>query len=1049
MRSIFRIGLFTLCFSHCLHAQTELPMVNALKNNDLLSIDSLILNAEDENISFFKGAHIFMWACMLSNVETVAHLYNTGLYTKENYGYIPYENENFSTKIATGVYGTPLSIAAGEDNVKLLEFLNNSLAPDLNEQVVIVDKPEASEWTAFMHAVNNESGHAIKWLLEAGATLDLKNKEQKSVFDLTEDVILHKVLNDADLTLLEDYNELVQTSDTLESCILQNDFEGFKENAKGIEESYLRLYKDNYTLGLFYNGIGQGYVLFEEFEIAKEYYLKGIHLVEKINQTNGVVYSVLHHNLSIAYQEMGNNSEALQYSQKALEIERANGNQSYISMNSLALLYSKLEQKEKAIELLLEGIDLADKNEKALQIHREIFRLNLAQIYIDVEQFEKADSIFKRFQAFTLKEYGKKHQYYAHAINSLGSSYLSQNRNEEALHLVMESLEIAKEVYGETHSTYGIRLNNVGAVNIKLGNYQQAIQYLEPAKDVFAQVYGVLHHEYLAPLKHLALSYQKLGDIEKAKEIYQEVTDNIRFNLKHRLPYLPIDLQISWKQKFDDRIGELASFYLDYDLPLDMYLCISQLKNFTLNPTVVQDQEDATFVEWIQLKKQIGIELVKPDSLRNEALADWQSQAFKLESAIQGNKDHLKDYDIDLDYLKNSLEEDEIVIDIHHVKYHKPEATDSIVYIAYLYSQDENKVKQIKLCYEHELKKTMNYNGERKADYTSTLYNSSERGLNVNTQAKSLYALVWKPLLSALEGKKTIHISSSGLLNEINLGAIAIEEDTRVIDSFTLKYFTSLRHKTKPSKKNQNKTFMLIGGLNFNTGLEINESDSNEQRQSSQNDWKPLKWTKVEIEKINASFQNDAAWKGTSLLEEKGKEETIKELLNNDVSPQVLHFATHAYFFDDQNKTQNNFASSSNPMIRTGLILSGANQFWMGKQADDWQEDGMLTAYEIQNINLSETELVVLSACETGLGTLKGSEGVFGLQRAFKMAGAKYIIMSLWQVPDRETSDFMVSFYDHWLNQSMSIEEAFRQTQLDMKDRFYNPYQWAGFVLLE
>ena len=100
-------------------------------------------------------------------------------------------------------------------------------------------------------------------------------------------------------------------------------------------------------------------------------------------------------------------------------------------------------------------------------------------------------------------------------------------------------------------------------------------------------------------------------------------------------------------------------------------------------------------------------------------------------------------------------------------------------------------------------------------------------------------------------------------------------------------------------------------------------------------------------------------------------------------------------------------------------------------------------------MNLTNTELVVLSACETGLGDIQGSEGVFGLQRAFKMAGVKYLIMSLWQVPDEATKDLMVTFYKKWLEEGMEIPEAFRVAQQQLRRRTYSPYYWAGFVLVE
>ncbi|MFN8331288.1 MAG: CHAT domain-containing protein [Saprospiraceae bacterium] len=100
-------------------------------------------------------------------------------------------------------------------------------------------------------------------------------------------------------------------------------------------------------------------------------------------------------------------------------------------------------------------------------------------------------------------------------------------------------------------------------------------------------------------------------------------------------------------------------------------------------------------------------------------------------------------------------------------------------------------------------------------------------------------------------------------------------------------------------------------------------------------------------------------------------------------------------------------------------------------------------------MNLSNTELVVLSACETGLGDIQGNEGVFGLQRAFKIAGARYLIMSLLEGSDLETSEFMKTFYQYWLEKKKTIPEAFNITQQEMKKRFINPSQWAGFVLIE
>jgi CHAT domain-containing protein len=169
-------------------------------------------------------------------------------------------------------------------------------------------------------------------------------------------------------------------------------------------------------------------------------------------------------------------------------------------------------------------------------------------------------------------------------------------------------------------------------------------------------------------------------------------------------------------------------------------------------------------------------------------------------------------------------------------------------------------------------------------------------------------------------------------------------------------------------------------------------------------------------------------------------------------SPRVLHIATHGFFFPDPNSKSDgpSFTIADDPMIRSGLILAGAEHGWKtGKPLRPDMEDGVLTAYEISRMNLRNTELVVLSACKTGLGDIQGNEGVYGLQRAFKIAGARYLLMSLWEAPDKPTQEFMEAFYAEWLDKSRPIPDAYRAAQAQMQGRYENPYFWAGFVLVE
>ncbi|MCO6488168.1 MAG: CHAT domain-containing protein [Phaeodactylibacter sp.] len=131
------------------------------------------------------------------------------------------------------------------------------------------------------------------------------------------------------------------------------------------------------------------------------------------------------------------------------------------------------------------------------------------------------------------------------------------------------------------------------------------------------------------------------------------------------------------------------------------------------------------------------------------------------------------------------------------------------------------------------------------------------------------------------------------------------------------------------------------------------------------------------------------------------------------------------------------------------MHLAGSLRAWRDEPPLRGFDDGILYAYEVSNLNLSNTKLVVLSACETGLGDIRGSEGVYGLQRAFKLAGAQHLIMSLWKISDDATVDFMETFYRNWLSgEEMDIRAAFARTQKAMREKYKDPYLWGAFVLI-
>ena len=188
----------------------------------------------------------------------------------------------------------------------------------------------------------------------------------------------------------------------------------------------------------------------------------------------------------------------------------------------------------------------------------------------------------------------------------------------------------------------------------------------------------------------------------------------------------------------------------------------------------------------------------------------------------------------------------------------------------------------------------------------------------------------------------------------------------------------------------------------------------------------------------------------------KATETRLKSYSGN--SSKVLHISTHGFYFSPPDKDSlldvrrvqgNSFSKAVEPMMRSGLLLSGANNIWTGRTPADISNDGVLTAYEIANLDFSNTELVVLSACDTGLGDIDYSEGIYGLQRAFRLAGVRSMIISLWKVPDEETTALMTAFYIAWTS-GLPMKQAFEKAQMDLRKRYpEEPYKWGGFVLIE
>lgn len=307
----------------------------------------------------------------------------------------------------------------------------------------------------------------------------------------------------------------------------------------------------------------------------------------------------------------------------------------------------------------------------------------------------------------------------------------------------------------------------------------------------------------------------------------------------------------------------------------------------------------------------------------------------------------------------------------------------------------------------------------------------------------------------------TYYIIPSGKSNIINFSALSISLEEKLNKKLKVHIINSLTDipKIKNEKQKKIDNLILIGDIDYDKVSHLSPVVRTKQTRGFQlaNSiessgipmWGYLPGTKLEIEQIKQLGVNNNI--NVSVL--RGAEVTelnLKKIIIDQAKNNVIHVATHAYFFPDDAaiETDNRYATHNNPLLRSGLVLSGANEFWNKNSLVDPNEDGVLTAEEISYMDLRGVDLIVLSACDTGLGVISNLEGVNGLQRALKLAGANKLIMSLWKVPDRETVEFFGYFYKFLLEEKLSVNESFRETQRIMKDK-YSPYYWAGFVLLE
>lgn len=338
-------------------------------------------------------------------------------------------------------------------------------------------------------------------------------------------------------------------------------------------------------------------------------------------------------------------------------------------------------------------------------------------------------------------------------------------------------------------------------------------------------------------------------------------------------------------------------------------------------------------------------------------------------------------------------------------------------------------------------------------------FSSPYKKLHSEDNGIALRTKIFDPLVSAIGERRKLFISPDGNLTQIPFEILPTDDGRQLIDLYSISYLSTgrdiLRFEFNSAYKA--KTAIVIADPDFDYALNSTSplpSNTTEPstRQSRNLDLGEVIFNRLtgirEEGEIIANLLNARRWLGDSALK--------KHFFESVHSPFILHIATHGFFLPNQkqdiefgellNNTSQLLSSGlENPLLRSCLALAGANWKSKGFTPHPDAGNGILTAEEVSTLNLSATEVVVLSACETGLGEVHTGEGVFGLRRAFVLAGAKTLIMSLWKVPDQQTKELMRDFYSRILK-GEPRSEALKNAQLEIRKKYSDPYYWGAFI---
>lgn len=776
-----------------------------------------------------------------------------------------------------------------------------------------------------------------------------------------------------------------------------------------------------------------------------------------------------------------------------------------VNLGALTNFIAQAYMAEGNLSLAQKEIDLFDKNygiEALPDVHAYALLGEIAVIAYNLRDYEKAIKYNKLALARVRNsmndlEKGK-------ALANMAEIFVESNDFLQAKWYIDEATDILNERIGDLISlgNAGLQILNASAfVYSKIGEKDNSIKILEKivkefennidCLDSWTLCANNLAYFYMKDKKYdeAILLYNKLMSSDKQKIVYfaqnlalaYYYTDNpkcieintlvnrtVRENCIKVSNYFAEDEREKYwsynartllvNSLFADKFPEAAGMAYNNEL-------------FTKQLTLQSSNTIRDYIEKSNSEQLLSLytriselrQFINYSKASSDSIAVWNKELHEKEHELAASVDlnaELENSFVDWQKVQKFLENDELAIEFTYIPTIYEDDVD-LSYGALVLSKDSDIPIMVKLC------ETSDATDFISADKTDPMSISKA----YDSDSHNIYKIIWGKLEPYMVGKKSIYFAPTGVINFINNEALLLQDGSRFGEKYNLIRLTSTCQieKVKNTRCTNFTTALLYGGINYDASIEEMKLSAQKycghedtpdylslRSEDTRGKWNFLKGSNKEVNLINQELSINGVKTRTLSLNE-ANEESFKEL--NAASPDILHLSTHGYYiYNSESFEANPFMQSLGgltngdiQMSKSGLLLSGANNVWTGRNAITEIEDGILTAEEIGRLDLRKTKLVILSACETAKGYIDEIDGVLGLQRGFKKAGAGTIVMTLWKIPDEATAILMSSFYKH-LMEGKDVRDSLHKAQIELQsiDKNYkDPYYWAGFVVLD